>query len=451
MPRQRGLTLVALLASACSGAGRDTDDPPPPSTSITETDSSPSASGASADATEGEKFDALGGGGIMPPVECPAAGDGEAGASGVSDLDFTYVWIANSTEGTVSKIDTRTSTEVARYFTSPMEGAGDPSRTAVNPAGDVAVTSRAGGVVKIAAAIDRCEDLDGNGEITTSTGPDDVRPWGTDECVRWYADLPGGGSTPLNHQGPRPTAWDAGTPEDPCSRLWVGWWHQGQNRGYFRRLAGADGALLDEVEVPDWDQSGTSKNWGPYGGAVDADGNLWVLGWQGPLVRIDGVTLQVDRFDPPAGTQPYGIALDGDGDPWMAGNAGNVLHFDVATETFSSLLVEGSVGGRTLRGLALDRDGSAWIAANEPCGLLRVDMASMTLVDEIDLPGCEVPVGVGVDIDGVVWLPDQIAEVAFRHDPSSGQTTTVDGLVRPYTYSDMTGAGLDLVVNPPTG
>lgn len=26
---------------------------------------------------------------------------------------------------------------------------------------------------------------------------------------------------------------------------------------------------------------------------------------------------------------------------------------------------------------------------------------------------------------------------------------TVTGLVGPYTYSDMTGAGLDLVVNPP--
>jgi hypothetical protein len=28
---------------------------------------------------------------------------------------------------------------------------------------------------------------------------------------------------------------------------------------------------------------------------------------------------------------------------------------------------------------------------------------------------------------------------------------TVSGLVSPYTYSDMTGAGLDLVTNPPQG
>ena len=332
-----------------------------------------------------------------------------------------------------------------------MEGSGDPSRTAVNPAGDVAVTSRAGGVTKIAAAIDRCEDLNEDGEIQTSTGPDDILPWGTDECVRWHAQLPGGGGSPVNHQGARPTAWDAGTPDDRCSRLWVGWWHQGQNRGYFRRLAGADGEVLDEVEVADWDTSGTSKNWGPYGGAVDADGNLWVLGWGGPLVRIDGVTLTVDRWDPPAGTLPYGIALDADGEPWLSGTAGNVLHFDVQTQTFETLLIEGSVGGRTLRGLAIDREGSAWIAANEPCGLLQVDLATVALVGEVALTDCETPVGVGVDIDGAVWLPDQTAEVVFRYDPATGSIAVTPGLSRPYTYSDMTGAGLDLVVNPPTG
>jgi hypothetical protein len=41
--------------------------------------------------------------------------------------------------------------------------------------------------------------------------------------------------------------------------------------------------------------------------------------------------------------------------------------------------------------------------------------------------------------------------VAFRFDPASAQVTITEGLRGPYTYSDMTGAGLDLVVNPPTG
>ena len=43
--------------------------------------------------------------------------------------------------------------------------------------------------------------------------------------------------------------------------------------------------------------------------------------------------------------------------------------------------------------------------------------------------------------------------IVFSHelDPSTLQATTVTGLVGPYTYSDMTGAGLGLVVNPPAG
>ena len=40
--------------------------------------------------------------------------------------------------------------------------------------------------------------------------------------------------------------------------------------------------------------------------------------------------------------------------------------------------------------------------------------------------------------------------MAFKVDPDTYQVQlTVTGLVNPYTYSDMTGAGLDLVLNPP--
>src|SRR5688500_9581229 len=45
------------------------------------------------------------------------------------------IWVANSGEGTVSKIDTRTMKEIARYYTYPGGGA-DPSRTTVSLVGD---------------------------------------------------------------------------------------------------------------------------------------------------------------------------------------------------------------------------------------------------------------------------------------------------------------------------
>ena len=65
------------------------------------------------------------------------------------------------------------------------------------------------------------------------------------------------------------------------------------------------------------------------------------------------------------------------------------------------------------------------------------------------MPGCGTPVGVSIDFEGFVWVVDQNG-TAYKVDPNTYQVVlTVAGLVGPYTYSDMTGAGLDLVVNPP--
>ena len=41
----------------------------------------------------------------------------------------SFIWIANSAEGTLSKVCTIDGEEKARYYTSPQESGGDPSRT----------------------------------------------------------------------------------------------------------------------------------------------------------------------------------------------------------------------------------------------------------------------------------------------------------------------------------
>jgi hypothetical protein len=391
----------------------------------------------------GDKLDVGSGGASMGGGDC-SSGGGMAGGA-----DYSLIWIANSPEGTVSKIDTQTGMELARYWTGPSEGDDDPSRTSVNLAGDVAVTNRGGGIAKIAAKETACIDTNGNGMIETSSGPDDVLPWGEDECVIWYLPLPDDGD---NRHGPRPTAWDAGAGGDPCQpgddRVWVGWWDYPSNTGMFRRLDGATGTIGDSVDISGWDET-NSKDYGPYGGAVNGEGDLWVTGLWGPLARIDGEALDYQVWQVPEGSDPYGLALDANGDPWMGGWNGTVLHFDAASETFEEIIVPGD---RRMRGLQVDRDGFAWIAANDPCGVVKVDTATSTLLDDaIQLPGCGEPVGVSIDIDGMVWLPDRDQGLAYKLDPVALTSTQTMGLVGPYTYSDMTGAGLGLVVNPPQG
>lgn len=368
--------------------------------------------------------------------------DGEPGGK------FSIIWIANTGEGTVSKIDTETAVELARYRTGP--GNPDPSRTSVNLRGDVAVANRAGGVTKIAARVVDCVDKDGNGTIDTSQGPADVRAWGLDECVMWHHPIEFPQGLDSNQGGPRAIAWDAGS-LDTCfadAHVWVGWRDQPTSTVNVRRIDGMSGVEDVTVQVPDWD---CEWGHGTYGGAADKNGAFWGLGTHLTLVRVDPKNFKVDRFQGPGGRVVYGIAIDKHGDPWLAGWDGGLWRFDVATAQFQDM--GGFAGGpQRLRGLTIDANGDAWVAGNDPCALARYDTeAQQVVAASIELPGCGEPVGVSIDRDGFVWVVDRAANRAYKVDPDSYATVIVEGLVAPYTYSDMTGRGLDLVVNPPQG
>ncbi len=435
--REAAVFALAVLLAAC-GTEDGRGDGPVASGIDLET-SSPGSGDETAGTSDGA--DETGGTDPTGPELC------EAG-----DVDFSFIWVANSPQGTVSKIDTQTSIELARYLTGPGEDP-DPSRTSVDLDGDVAVLNRGGGVTKIAALPERCIDANGDGTITTSTGPDDVLPWGEDECVLWHQTLPLHEPEPGDHTwGPRPIAWDAGMtdPDDGCAkfgaRLWVGWYSgTGDNQGVFRRLDGATGVMLDEVVVDGWSQLPLTQL-RPYGAAVDVRGDLWVLGKNNQLVHIDSETLAYEKHYANALSNFYGLAVDAEGNPWIGECSGAVTRFNAQSGTFELVVqTQGCV-----RGVQVDREGRAWFAGNDPCRLVEVDTISGTLIDDdIPLPGCQTPVGVSIDVEGYVWVVDKDADRAYKVDPESHVVVSeVDGLDSPYTYSDMTGAGLRLVTFP---
>lgn len=390
-----------------------------------------------------------------PPTGCVGAGS----MMGNGEIEFSYAWVANSPEKTVSKIDTITGTEIARYVTGPEDQA-EPSRTTVNLYGDVAVANRgeedggAGGVTKFAARVADCRDRNGNGSIETSSGPSDVLAWGEDECMIWNTAIP---SDDFEH-GPRPLAWEGVVDDEGCAdpnpRLWMGWYEFDTQTAKFHRIEGDSGLILDTIEEP-WNELA----FGPYGGAVDQDGDFWVIGWQqGPLIRIDAETLALERIEMPAPPAPdmfwaYGMALDQRGNPWIA-TGGAAANYDVASGQWTFL----STGNTSMRGVVVDQEDRAWFAVDNTgeiggCGLALIDVETRTVVaPALPVAGCITPVGVSIDVEGFVWVVDEAADAAFKINPDSMSTVLrVDDLNAPYTYSDMTGAALSLVAGTPAG
>ena len=380
---------------------------------------------------------------LMLPC-CYPSGTRPASDSGVTDTDtdsdtetkmvFSYIWIANSGENTLSKVDTQTEVEVARYHACPSDC--DPSRTSVNLHGDAVVTNRlSNSVTKFAAAIEDCVDNNDNGTIETSTGPTDVLAWGADECMLWHTKLP-------LLFGARATAWDG--KEDPDTGLggnvWVGTCGDftSSTPQVVYKLDGDNGAVVDQTDV--MDSVGCC-----YGGAVDGNDGFWVIDqYQDPpsIVRVDMNTLQVsETIELGSG---YGITADFQRRVWIGGGCG-VCRYDPAD---GSLEVVEVLGADFLRGIAVGTEKSAgyvW-AADTDGTLYKIDQENMIVAGAYKIG--EELVGVAVDFEGYVWAVDYLANAARKFDPDTETYITVPVGHEPYTYSDMTGMQLKGVIIP---
>jgi hypothetical protein len=422
---------TATVTDSATGTGTSTTTETSTSTGTTGQVSASSTSDGTS-TTDGPKLD-------MGPIGCPP--DDQPST-------FDYIWIANTSQSTVSKINTMTGVEEGRYYTHPNPGGGpQPSRTSVNQYGDVAVSNRSlGSVTKVAALKVKCVDKNNNGQIETSTGPNDIKPWGQDECVLWHTAFPLANGY---SGGVRPTAWE-GVAQDPITcetavpRLWIGYKDAG-NTAHFHRLAGDTGAVLDEVLRPGW----AANSFGPYGGAVNSAGDLYAVGYDNEVaVRIDAKTLQITELGLSPGQFKYGMGIDTNGNMWVGSFSGphHMYFYDAQANKWEGIGNGGNPGGGSL-GVQIDQEGRVWGAANGPCRLIEADVATKQFIKtDIALPGCGSPWGVSIDNEGYVWVVDK-ANQAFKVDPDTYEIKLiVKGLIDPYTYSDMTGQGLQLVL-----
>lgn len=339
-----------------------------------------------------------------------------------NDTRLHFAWIANNTAGTVSKFDTRTGQEVARYYTVvPRDGTGgttgpvstlrgnaanSPSRTAIDLYGDVWIANRAntsgliGSVTKIANDLSSCRnqpnprtsrDVNGDGVIDTSNPnefivpTDFANPATYDDCVLFSTPI---GTTTNSSVKGRALAVSVPPLESGSSAgfIWVGHWAERT----ILKLDSSNGQVLGQIAL----------GWGPYGAVVDSQQRLWVVAAPGDITAAKLALIDtkasslanalINNSIVATGigtTSDYGIAIDGKDRVWLAAwNSGSSAYrydhgpgLDAGVGTWSRFDFTGAVsqlgnGFGDSRGIAADDQGIIWMSGhmcsgrNPSCG-----------------------------------------------------------------------------------
>ncbi|MFZ3100718.1 MAG: PKD domain-containing protein [Desulfitobacteriaceae bacterium] len=378
------------------------------------------------------------------------------------NITLPFIWVPNNV-GSVSRVDTRTGTELGRYWVAPTNltdsltgssKSSSPSRTTVDLDGSCWVGNRqAGSVVKIGLTeagqwIDRNEngvcdtsrDLNNDGIISSN----EILPWGQDEAVLCEIVLvPGyeGSYVPGTYTGPYDTDYWGVAPRglavDKNNNIWAGTWITGK----YYYLDGKTGQILKTVDVAPYGHMA-------YGSVMDKNGILWsASSIHNHILRIDTNTDQVSIQRIDLDQNCYGIALDYDGHLWVSGSTTKKLARINTTTLEQDLLIVSDDLDMT-KGVAVTSDNDIWVATELDGGLVRRYDHEGNLKATIKMNGRDIvgyqfhTTGVAVDADGKVWACGFGDQAIKRIDPASNTVDLRKNLPETgghYSYSDMTG------------
>ena len=346
------------------------------------------------------------GGGIDGPVGLAIDGSGD-------------VWLANSTNATVSELNGGTGADIspAGGYTG---GSGDitaPFAIAIDPSGNawvansevatfngVTVTvvspSSVSELTSSGAGVTGSPFTDGGLDLSNSNGtsPRDIAFDANGNA--WIANINGtltelNGSTgavlsspaatgfPISPSGQNPS----GVAVDSAGHVWVG--------GFLQNY-------VYEMDVSNGSQVGTSTAgvgslYEPFSIAIDASNNLWLPNYScdfnNPSCDLAGTTVSEltsltagNLYSPGGLSDPSGIAIDGGGNVWVASGIGDVVEMNNSGATVSPSAGYTSSALGSVYDVAVDGSGNVW-AANllEP-----VTFASGT--NAVEFVGAAVPV-----------------------------------------------------------
>jgi streptogramin lyase len=367
--------------------------------------------------------------------------------SGDTGSTFPYIWVANSGENTISKLDTNTGAELGRYRTAPDGVSANPSRTTVDQDGNVWVGNRDGNTITKVGLKEfgQCIDRNGNGVIDTSAGDTDVKGWtgpgltgAADECILQHVALSADGVTTPN---------DIRTVAiDPNNNVLVG----GYNQRSIFKVNSATGAILAAVEPA------VEASQSLYGGVVDKQGNLWSMSsGSGKVQKTSNDFSTTTLYD--IGHSGYGIAIDKYGKIWSTEYGSRFSAFD-PSDPVGTLKVFTQTVASAAQGIATDDNGDVFIAGslsgNTVGHYKQVFNAAGEFTDVTfvaNYPVGQAPTGVAVDGVGKVWATNyndnSVSRITLAADPANAVVDTFPVGLNPYNYSDMTGRVVRTITN----
>ena len=357
---------------------------------------------------------------------------------------FPILWVANASEASVSKIDTNTGVELARYWTFFPEAAGRspwsgpaPSRTAVDSRGNVYVANRhfdnrPPSVLKIfnEEAVDHAGDgrvntsrnQDGEGMIdpetemmplvdTNNTGrvdPEDLQ----DDRIAWHVTVgnPGdlGRSLCIDNDG----------------QIWLGMYN---GRAYYQLDSETGEVLQGPIDT---------EGHTPYGCLIDGDGMLWSASLGSDLGQLNTNTGEwVARHSHAGMGSNYGIAVSQD---YVFLGVSPFLRFNKATEEFDSP----SDDSMYVLSLAYGPDGNIVVGDGSVGGVAKYTPDGELIWESPAQEDTGHVRGVVLDANGDVWAihvnNDRLSK--YRGEDGEPLGVFLSG-AGPYTYSDATGLG----------
>lgn len=343
-----------------------------------------------------------------------------------------FLWVAASARGTIIKIDTKTGRILGEYLSAPKGRYSDPSRTTVDMNGNVwsgnrdenaSHESSKGSMVQIGLEENgQCVDRNGNGNIDTSIGFNDIKKWSNkngaddnggvstaeDECIIKYLRT--------NATAVRTLAIDAN------NNIWIG----GRGNFIHELYDGNTGEFIPNSKF--------ANECGGYGGLIDKNGILWSSGAQSAcLLGYDPVTRKSMTIPM---NFSYGLARD---------NSGNIWNSQFYYSVVSKISPEGKLigtyktGGKYSRGVAVTSDDDIWVANSVSNTVTRL-YNNGTLKARIKVG--MLPTGVAVDNNNKVWVTNFLSNNVSRIDPKTDAIDLSVDLGKgagPYDYSDMIG------------